>query len=63
MVPRLDLRARVEDELILEQPLVPRHEGDCPQPLPLASTPAAEPEARPNPFAVLAALRKAGNGA
>ena len=59
--PRLDLRALVEDELILELPLVPRHEGRCPQPLPQPE--AAEPagETRPNPFAALAALRKAGD--
>lgn len=63
MQPRLDLRALVEDELILELPLVPRHEGTCPEPLPLATAPAAEPEARPNPFAALAALRKPGDGA
>jgi uncharacterized protein len=59
---RLDLHALVEDELILALPLVPRHEV-CPEPLPL---PKAEPaadagdaaEAKPNPFAALAALRK-----
>jgi uncharacterized protein len=60
--PRLDLRALVEDELILELPIVPRHEGDCPEPLPLAAAPEEEPEARPNPFAALAALRKPGGG-
>jgi uncharacterized protein len=60
--PRLNLRALVEDELILELPLVPRHEGDCPEPLPQAAVPADEPEARPNPFAALAALRKPGDG-
>jgi len=60
--PRLDLRALVEDELILELPIVPRHEGECPEPLPLAAVPADETEARPNPFAALAALRKPGGG-
>ncbi len=62
MEPRLDLHALIEDELILELPLVPRHEGRCPEPLP---QPAAEPAAadeRPNPFAALAALRKPGGG-
>jgi uncharacterized protein len=61
--PRLDLRSLVEDELILELPLVPRHEGPCPQPLPQPEPEPAEPpdEARPNPFAALAALRKAGD--
>jgi uncharacterized protein len=62
LVPRLDLLSLVEDELILELPLVPRHEGVCPEPLPLAE-PGAEPaELRPNPFAALAALRKPGSG-
>ncbi len=60
--PRLNLRALVEDELILELPIVPRHAGDCPEPLPLAAAAADEPEQRPNPFAALAALRKPGGG-
>lgn len=59
--PRLDLRALVEDELILELPLVPRHEGSCPQPLPQPEPAEPADEARPNPFAALAALRKAGD--
>jgi len=53
----------VEDELILELPLVPRHEGVCPEPLPFpgAADAAEEPAVeRPNPFAALAALRKPG---
>jgi uncharacterized protein len=59
----VDLRALVEDELLLAMPLVPRHE-QCPQPLPL---PAAEPEIeappeRENPFASLARLRRRRNG-
>lgn len=61
MSARLDLRALVEDELILELPLVPRHEGRCPEPLPQPAAEAPEPEARPNPFAALAALRKGGD--
>lgn len=57
--PRLDLRALLEDELILALPLVPRHES-CPNPLPLPADDApAEPEA-PHPFAALAALKKPG---
>ncbi|WP_374592056.1 DUF177 domain-containing protein [Aquabacterium sp.] len=63
-----DLRCLIEDELILELPLVPRHEV-CPQPLPVVVDElpdvAAEPEpgeaddgGRPNPFAALAALKK-----
>lgn len=57
----LDLRDLAEDELLLELPLVPRHEV-CPQPLPLASESAlidGEME-RPNPFAVLQALKEPG---
>jgi uncharacterized protein len=61
---RLDLLELLEDELILALPIVPRHEGACPQPLP---APAADalPEvdgeaAAPNPFAALAALRGGG---
>lgn len=58
---RLDLLPLVEDELILALPIVPRH-AECPAPLPLA---AADPEvaaddARPNPFAALAALKRGG---
>lgn len=60
LVPRLDLLALVEDELILELPLVPRHEGTCPEPLPQPAADEAPEEARPNPFAALAALRKGG---
>jgi uncharacterized protein len=52
-----DLRALLEDELLLELPLVPRHEA-CPQPL----APAVEPEpaADERPFAALAALKRPG---
>ncbi len=67
--PRLDLRPLLEDELLLAMPLVPRHESACPQPLPLihddeaaadaAGEGAGDAEDRPNPFAALAALRKA----
>ena len=59
LVARLDLFELLEDELILALPLVPRH-GTCPQPLDAAATvalPGAD-EARPNPFAALAALRQ-----
>ncbi len=58
LVPRLDLLALVEDELILELPLVPRHEGICPEPLPQPAADEAPVDERPNPFAALAALRK-----
>lgn len=53
-----DVRALLEDELLLALPLVPRH-GVCPQPLPMAveaDVPEDEP-ARPNPFAALQALK------
>jgi len=54
--PRFDLRALIEDELLLALPLVPMH-GVCPQPLsPARSSPGPEPE-RPHPFAALAALK------
>lgn len=53
-----DLPGLVEDELLLELPLVPRHEV-CPEPVKMrAADPdfEAEPE-RPNPFAVLGQLK------
>lgn len=58
----LDLRELVEDELLLELPVVPRHE-ECPEPLPHANVEEDEApvEERPNPFAALAALKK-GSG-
>lgn len=54
-----DLLELLEDELILALPLVPRHET-CPQPLPQAV--GAPEEAKPNPFAALAALRRPPGG-
>ncbi|MEK8024816.1 MAG: hypothetical protein RLY78_246 [Pseudomonadota bacterium] len=73
----LDLRELVEDELLLDLPLVPRHEGVCPRPLPVNDT-LALPEGldaesaleaandavaeKPNPFAVLAQLRVRKDG-
>ena len=58
-----DLRALVEDELLLALPLVPRHE-QCPQPLAVPQQPEAEDEApvRENPFAALARLRRRPEG-
>lgn len=56
----LDLRELVEDELLLGLPLVPRHQV-CPEALPVPSdddVAETEREGRPNPFAVLAALKK-----
>ena len=59
----LDLRELVEDELLLELPVVPRHE-ECPEPLPHANVEEDEApaEERPNPFAALAALKKGTGG-
>lgn len=50
----------IEDELLLALPLVPRHEGRCPQPLrappdPAAAAMAAAPQDKP--FAALAGLK------
>lgn len=59
-LPRsLDLRELIEDELLLDLPLVPRHEV-CPEALPLPDGDVVEAgqDERPNPFAVLAALKK-----
>ena len=55
----LDALALIEDELILSLPLVPLHEV-CPEALPMS---VADPEfdaaaERPNPFGVLARLKK-----
>jgi len=58
MTRSLDLRALVEDELLLALPLVPRHEV-CPEALPVPDDDEVEPE-RPNPFAALAALKRGG---
>lgn len=57
-----DLRALVEDELLLALPLVPRHER-CPQPLPAAVDSAGDEPAeapRRNPFGALAGWRPGG---
>jgi uncharacterized protein len=56
LTPALDLRELVEDELLLAQPLVPRHEV-CPNALPLKDE-ADLTQERPNPFAVLAELKR-----
>jgi uncharacterized protein len=54
-----DLHGLIEDELLMEIPITPRHD-QCPVPMRLS---AADPEfdaaeaARPNPFAVLGELR------
>jgi uncharacterized protein len=54
---RFDVQEWVEDELLLALPIVPLHEA-CPQPLPLSAAPVEDaPPERPNPFAVLQALK------
>jgi uncharacterized protein len=51
----------VEDEAILSLPLVPRHEACAlPDGVPAPPPAAAEAAARPNPFALLATLKRAG---
>lgn len=55
----LDLRELLEDELLLSLPLVPRHES-CTPPRSLAGGEPEPAEERPNPFAVLAALKRPG---
>jgi uncharacterized protein len=52
----LDLRELVEDELLLNLPLVPRH-ADCVAPHVPAGAHDVEPEPAPHPFAALAALK------
>jgi len=63
LVPSLDLRALIEDEMILALPLIPRHER-CPLPLPTSAGPAQllHDAAEAHPFAALAALRRGGKG-
>jgi uncharacterized protein len=54
---QLDLPALIEDELILSLPLVPLHEDtNCNAVLAAFREVGSSPEARPNPFAVLAGL-------
>ncbi len=60
---RLNLRDLLEDELILSLPLVPRHEGNCPAPLPVPVDDLDDEGPAPNPFAALAALRASRGGA
>lgn len=58
---QFDLRELLEDELLLELPLMPKHEV-CPTPVKLASTDEdfkAALTQKPNAFAVLGSLKKA----
>ena len=54
----LDARELVEDELLLELPIVPRHDV-CPDPLAVATDELPEDDT-PHPFAKLAALKRGG---
>jgi uncharacterized protein len=53
--PRFDLRALVEDELLLALPLVPKHDV-CP--VPWQPEPAADDATSEHPFAALAVLKR-----
>jgi uncharacterized protein len=60
MEPHFDLLAVLEDELLMALPLVPMHE-QCPQAPTLSAGEtdiASESAEKPNPFAVLAGLKK-----
>jgi uncharacterized protein len=54
--PRMNLQELAEDELILALPIVARHDGACPEPLPVRLDDALDNDP-PNPFAALAALK------
>lgn len=57
-LPRaLDLHVLLEDELLLELPIVPRHEV-CPEPLVSPALGSDTGQDAPHPFEVLAALRR-----
>ena len=58
--PQFDLLALLEDELLMDLPLVPMHE-QCPVTLPALAAVVEAPlatDVKPNPFAVLAQLKK-----
>ncbi len=60
LVPELNIFELIEDELIMSVPLVPMHET-CPTEVPMSAVDEAFEEAleaRPNPFAALAQLKK-----
>lgn len=56
-----DLAALIEDEVLMDLPVVPRHES-CPLPVKLKAMDAdfEEAQPKPNPFAVLAGLKVSG---
>ncbi len=60
LTPELNIFELIEDELIMSVPLVPMHET-CPTEVPMSAVDEAFDEAleaRPNPFAALAQLKK-----
>jgi len=60
LMPELNIFELIEDELIMSAPLVPMHET-CPTEVPMSAVDEAFEEAleaRPNPFAALAPLKK-----
>jgi uncharacterized protein len=59
-----DLRALIEDELLMSLPVAPRHE-ECPEPVRLSAVDEGFEDAqaeRPNPFAALARLQGRNKG-
>jgi uncharacterized protein len=59
---RLDLIELLEDELILGLPIVPRHDGVCPDPLPVRVDAEVDTAPAPHAFAALAALKGRSGG-
>lgn len=55
----LDLHALLEDELLLDLPVMPRHDR-CPEPLIGVAEPPADDDAPVHPFAALAGLKRSG---
>ena len=55
----LDVRALIEDEVLLALPIVPRHDH-CPDPLPLSFEPDDAGAGAAHPFAALEALKRRG---
>ena len=53
---QFDLVALIEDELLMDMPIVPMH-AQCPVPVVLQAGEVQAPAERPNPFAALAALK------
>jgi len=63
LTPELNIFELIEDELIMSVPLVPMHET-CPTEVPMSAVDVAFEEAleaKPNPFAALAQLKKKPN--